>query len=190
MSEAQSRPDGEEADERTDNLGLVECQQRSTDQADQPVHIHVHNKELISNRPSTSPALPSIDKIFNGKLVALQVNAIKCQYLLAALSTLGGAYHLCHNPVVALKIAKRQERLACFIGSFSHFLRSKTYQAVNYFLLGKPMRAFRLLRSCKAEAVRTGNEEMIAFIEASEAWVSSCSRMKLTCADVPKLTLS
>lgn len=119
----------------------------------------------------------SIGRNWNGRLVTLQIKAMNLQYLIATLSTLGGAYHLCNNTMTALLIAQRSELVAQILGSSAHLLRSRTYQAVNLYLLGKVKTANALFKKCKQDATKQGNVDMVRFIEASETWVTSSDKV-------------
>ena len=100
----------------------------------------------------------------------LEKRAIEIQYQLACLSTLGGAYHLCNNPKVALAIAFKQEKVGHALGSSAVVIRSKVFQAVNWGLLGQRRHCEAVFAHCKQLASRNNWADMFTFVKASELW--------------------
>lgn len=116
---------------------------------------------------------------FSLKLGKLELLAKKYQYMLACLSTLGGAYHLCNHPNQALIFAKQQEFVGFQVGSKIVILKARTYQALNYGLLGQNHRAKKMFRDCKRRARENDLVlEVLGFIEASELWLKRELRSK------------
>lgn len=117
---------------------------------------------------STSPFVFNIG--FATRLNFLDKRACEIQYQLAYLSTLGGAYHLCNNPTVALAIAVRQEQVGRALGSSAIVIRSKVFQAVNIGLLGDLKNCHKMFQLCKFLATVNNWSEMIGFVNAVENW--------------------
>lgn len=90
-----------------------------------------------------------VDKMFSRRLNRLLAMEMKTQYLLACLSTLGGAYHLCNHPRIALHIAKRQESLGRQLGLTSVIFKALVFQGVNYELLNKSKKASMIFQLCE-----------------------------------------
>ena len=124
-----------------------------------------------------------IDWCWNGRLIRLGNEAAHMQYLIAYLSTLGGAYHLCNHPKTALGIARKLEAVALRLGSTAHLVRSRTYQAVNLYLLGKKRNAKYFLAVSKETAKQSSNSQLISFVEASENWLKSIGDVRPTRCD-------
>lgn len=99
-------------------------------------------------------------------------------YQLACLSTLGGANHLCDKPIVALKIAMRQEVIGLAIGSTSIVIRARVYQAVNYGLLDKAKKSNKIFIECEEDAILQGWSSLIDFVKASKTWLRNELRYK------------
>lgn len=125
-----------------------------------------------------------IDRCWNGRLIRLGNEAAHMQYLIAYLSTLGGAYHLCNHPKTALGIARKLEAVALRIGSTVHLVRSRTYQAVNLYLLGRKNNARYFLTASKETARQSGNAQLISFVEASENWLQNIGDAMPTRCDI------
>lgn len=137
------------------------------------------------DRASTKQAFEiDIDRCWNGRLIRLGNEAAHMQYLIAYLSTLGGAYHLCNHPKTALGIARKLEAVALRLGSTVHLVRSRTYQAVNLYLLGKKNNARYFLAVSKESAKQSGNTQLISFVEASEKWLQSIGDVMPTRCDI------
>ena len=75
---------------------------------------------LIEGVPSS--AMP-MNRSFGRRLFLLERNAMHSQYLLACLSTLGGAHHLCNKPIQALQLAINQEAVGKRLGSTAIVIR-------------------------------------------------------------------
>jgi Domain of unknown function (DUF4807) len=114
-----------------------------------------------------------LGRSFTRRLNRLQWEATHIQYSIACLSTLGGAYHLCNRPKVALALAKSQERVAVMLGSTSLLLRAMVHQAVNLALLGKYKKAEKMFADCSNMARAEGWTNMLSFVSASKKWVDT-----------------
>ena len=114
-----------------------------------------------------------VSDVHSRNLRLLERKAHQIQYLLACLSTLGGAHHLCNKPQQALQLAIRQEYLGYTLGSTQVIVRARVFQAVNHALLGRvaySRRYFqRILES--AEAEERWNSGLAAFVRASMMWL-------------------
>lgn len=127
-------------------------------------------QSAINDEESNEPKhLDMIDYSFFAKLKTLQKNMIATQYQLACLSTLGGAYHLCNRPKVALALAQKQELVGKKAGSVSVIVRSKVFQAVNHRLLGHKHISKLLFDECFSLA--NSSIELTNFIQASKDWL-------------------
>ena len=144
---------------------FMESSQNSIVCRNETVLMTKRNQELRKKRGV------DIDRSWNGRLIRLGNEAAHMQYLIAYLSTLGGAYHLCNHPKTALGIARKLEAVALRLGSTVHLIRSRTYQAVNLYLLGKKKNARYFLSICKQMAIESGNPQLISFVDASDNWL-------------------
>lgn len=107
----------------------------------------------------------------------LERRASQIQYLLACLSTLGGAHHLCHKPREALQLAIRQEFVGRVLGSTQVVVRAQVFQAVNYALLGDVRLSRHFFRHIlkiarAADESSNGGFALHSFVKASLRWVS------------------
>lgn len=126
--------------------------------------------EPNSDEEQPNPALVPIDFAFYNRLRKLEKIAIILQYQFAYLSTLGGAYHLCNQPKVALNIAKRQELLGHYLGSNQIIIRALVFQAINYRLLGFLHRSEKLFHRIRSDYKHSLSEESEKFVDACEGW--------------------
>jgi len=108
---------------------------------------------------------------FSGRLQRLLRSAKHAQYLLACLSTLGGANHLCNKPRQALALAKQQESVGHKLGSTDIVLRARAFQAVNYALLGAEPLAHALFADTVQRAIDTHRESTLAFVQGLWDWL-------------------
>jgi hypothetical protein len=147
-----------------------------------PTHALVPRDNNRKNFPSAQNfyLIERINMSWNGKMIRVQHEALYIQYLMACLSTLGGAYHLCNRPFVAFQIACKQERIARYLGSSSQLIRARTYQAVNLALLGKQKLSRISFAECKSYARIVGNEDMYNFVIASELWLANETKISKT----------
>eukprot|EP01031_Cornospumella_fuschlensis_P034111 gene34111-41285_t len=119
-----------------------------------------------------------IDMAFGRRIKHLENMARYYQYQLAYISTLGGAYHLCNKPRVALQIAKRQEVVGRSIGSSAVVIRAMLFQAVNLRMLEKCRKSEKLMKQCKqmVNDVMSRNpdlgNEMLLFVQSNEEWLN------------------
>lgn len=121
---------------------------------------------------------PVIDMAFGRRIKHLENLARHYQYQLAYISTLGGAYHLCNRPIIALQIAKRQELVGRSIGSSAVVIRAILFQAVNWRMLEKNKKSKQMLKQCK-DMVRDVMErnpdmgkDLLMFVESNEEWLN------------------
>lgn len=112
-----------------------------------------------------------INTSFSGRLQYLQRQAKHAQYLLACLSTLGGANHLCNKPLEALALARQQEVVGHKLGSTDIVLRARAFQAVNYALLGAEGLAHSLLGDCVDKARTACRESTLTFVQNMWTWL-------------------
>lgn len=117
------------------------------------------------------PVVLLFNKSFAERLLKLQYIAMKHQYDLAYLNTMGGAYFLCSRPKYALEVARKQEQLACQLGSVSLLYRARGFQAVNLGLLGNRHEAECYLKKLAIEASTNGYNEMAKVLEAMLVWM-------------------
>ena len=102
----------------------------------------------------------------------MERKAGQIQYVLACLSTLGGAHHLCNKPNEALKLAIQQEYIGYILGSTQIILRAQVFQAVNYAILGYS----NYSKKCFKRIIKKAKEsedwcDMISFAKASQNWL-------------------
>lgn len=116
-------------------------------------------------------AIEKIDLRFARRIMRLIAEQAVVQYQLAYLSTLGGAYHLCNRPHVALAIAIRQENVGRRMGSFTIVIRAKVFQAVNMRLLGQKDVSDRLMKDAYSLLDQSGLENIRSFVVASHKWL-------------------
>jgi len=118
-----------------------------------------------------SPTEMTINKSFAGRLWRLQSRANLAQYLIACLSTLGGANHLCNRPKEALVIARKQEFIGLCLGSSSLTIRARVFQAVNHGLMGDRKMSRMMFKAVRRQAQSEGWSNLISFVEASKKWL-------------------
>ncbi len=134
----------------------------------QVVHAYVNNRK--KHHPHQRYEL---DYRWVDRLMQLQKNALYFQYQLACLNTLGGAYHLCNKPKVALRIATSQLQLGHLIVSPFLVIRALLYQYVNLSLLNKYKEAKHIYCIAKQQAVENASNslKMIELCEITKSWV-------------------
>jgi hypothetical protein len=116
---------------------------------------------------------------FGSYLRKLEKEAIIIQYQLACLSTLGGAYHLCNKPQVALEISLRQEMIGRKLGSTLLIVRAKVFQAVNLRLLGRRRESDAVFRWCYILLdANPWLEDSKSFVDASKLWIENNAQAK------------
>jgi hypothetical protein len=104
-------------------------------------------------------------------LWTLQRRAIYCQHQLAYLSTMGGAYHVCQNPDVALRLALRTEAIGRYLGANSVIVRARVHQAFNLAALGKTLMALRHLSLTKDFAATSEDASLMTIVEIGVDWL-------------------
>ena len=112
-----------------------------------------------------------VSDMHSRNLRLLERKAQTIQYMLACLSTLGGAHHLCNKPEAALQLALQQEYVGRRLGSTQVVIRAQVFQAVNHALLGnlaKSRAQFKLLEAAAREA---DFSNMLGFVRACRQWV-------------------
>ncbi len=119
-----------------------------------------------SNSQETFPELR-----FASYLRKLQNEAHIIQYQLACLSTLGGAYHLCNKPMVALAISIRQEAIGRKLGSTMLIVRAKVFQAVNLKILGRDKESNAVFEVCYSILENNPWLQELSFVDASKLWL-------------------
>lgn len=132
--------------------------------------LKIAQESEVDNELEVVQSLVPIDFAFYSRLRQLEKVAIILQYQFACLSTLGGAYHLCNRPKVALLIAKRQEQLGQFLGSTQIMIRALVFQAINYRLLGSFHKSDKIFKKIKTEYDMSTFEESKKFMDACEGW--------------------
>lgn len=126
---------------------------------------------LTDAAPKADDEQSDLDYAWIRRLIRVHTVAIASQHELAYLSTLGGAYHLCKLPTVALVIANRMFSLGKFLGSTRITMKSRVYRASNFFLLGDLPKALRILRRCQKFAEEGGWDDVLEFTIATKEWV-------------------
>lgn len=127
--------------------------------------------EECSKDTNTNELRAPLDLRFDWRIRKLLAEQQFIQYQLAYLSTLGGAYHLCNKPHVALVIAARQELVGRKMNSFTIIIRARVFQAVNMRLLGKRKRSKMLMESAYNLLDRSGLDNLRSFVTASHQWL-------------------
>ena len=130
----------------------------------------IHESDLYSKR--NNHAIMILNRSWGDKLLYLQLKAVQMQYFLACYNTMGGAYHLCDQPIKALVISQRQEILARYIGSISLLLKAKAFQATNIGLIGNPKRAKKQLTNLISVARANNLDETERFLLANLSWMN------------------
>lgn len=95
------------------------------------------------------------------------------QYLLAYISTLGGAYHLCDQPVVAMKLANMMCFLGSLVGNDALIVKANIYRAVNFSDMGHTQVALLTVKRCKRISNRRNWSSLIGFCDAVEHYIKS-----------------
>lgn len=127
-------------------------------------------RERESSINGTAPT--SLSNIHGRNLRLIERKAVQIQYLLACLSTLGGAHHLCNKPKEALQLALRQEYLGYVLGSTQVVIRAQVFQAVNYAILGDVKKSRAYFKAIERRARDEGWSNMVGFVQASRNWVT------------------
>lgn len=109
--------------------------------------------------------------IHSRNLRLLERRAQTIQYMLACLSTLGGAHHLCNKPEAALQLAVQQEYVGRRLGSTQVVIRAQVFQAVNHALLGDRAKSRAQFRMLEARAKKADFSNMLGFVRACRHWV-------------------
>lgn len=113
-----------------------------------------------------------INLSFAIRLRNLHKQQLYLQYVLACLSTLGGAYHLTAKPKTALAIAQYQEAVGYRLGSYQIIIRAKVFQAVNLGILGHRRKSNLLFKSLKVLLIQyQADETLISFVISSRDWL-------------------
>lgn len=120
---------------------------------------------------SASPRQLRPDYRWNECLLKVHMQADCVHYLNACLSTLGGAYHLCHHPKQALAIADRTLAIGRLIGSTRTVIRALAYKAVNFAMMGRHKAALEGIDGVVALAQQQRWADMGGFAEASRDWI-------------------
>eukprot|EP01033_Poteriospumella_lacustris_P013274 gene13276-9511_t len=129
------------------------------------------NKDATEASSAVEVVRAPLDLRFDWRIRKLLAEQQFIQYQLAYLSTLGGAYHLCNKPHVALVIAARQELVGRKMNSFTIIVRARVFQAVNMRLLGKRKRSKALMKSAYSLLDRSGLDNLRSFVTASHQWL-------------------
>lgn len=129
------------------------------------------SKDVTEGSSVVEEVRAPLDLRFDWRIRKLLAEQQFIQYQLAYLSTLGGAYHLCNKPHVALVIAARQELVGRKMNSYTIIIRARVFQAVNMRLLGKRKRSKDLMRSAYCLLDRSGLDNLRSFVTASHQWL-------------------
>eukprot|EP01039_Chlorochromonas_danica_P006798 gene6798-7510_t len=122
-----------------------------------------------------------LNMCFGRYLQKLQRDALRTQYELACLSTLGGAYHLCKRPKEALVLSQRLEQVGHRMASLPILIRSKVFQAANWLALQNIRRSNACWKEAKImlATLREKNGgvsvDMESFVIAFEVWLAKSS---------------
>jgi len=143
-----------------------------------PMHVDLDTFRKLSgstlnDREGASCVKLCVSDLHSRNMRLLERKASHIQYLLACLSTLGGANHLCNKPAAAMQLAIRQEYLGRVLGSTQIVIRAQVFQAVNWALLGSmsvSLRCFRMLLK-KAKANEDAIPGLVSFVRASLNWL-------------------
>lgn len=160
-----------ESQGRYDQSALIMYSKKNSRHAIIPKSKRLKSDPFETISSSDDPPILLLNKSFAERLLKLQYQAMRRQYDLAYLNTMGGAYHLCAQPIRALEIARQQERLACQLGSVSLFYRARGFQAVNLGLLGHLPQARRYLKWLAADAEMRGYSDMAKMLQAMLDWM-------------------
>lgn len=130
-----------------------------------------NSKDTTEGSSAVEVVRAPLDLRFDWRIRKLLAEQQFIQYQLAYLSTLGGAYHLCNKPHIALVIAARQELVGRKMNSFTIIIRARVFQAVNMRLLGKRKRSKALMESAYSLLDRSGLDNLRSFVTASHQWL-------------------
>jgi len=113
---------------------------------------------------------------FGELLKCLERKASQNQFQFAVISTLGGAYHLCNKPKVALLLAQKQERLGRRMESTIIVVKSKMFQAANWRALDDKEMSDKCVEDGKALIGACGDykvaRDMERFVAGFEDWLN------------------
>lgn len=154
-----------------DNCSMMIRNQEDKDIAIEPQRAN--DCDSVISRKSVIIRLSEINKTFSFCLLKLQLKEMKHQYNIAYLSTLGGAYHLCNRPRIALAIAIKMEKVGYEMSSAEIIFKSKLYQAVNLVLLGYAKRSQKIINILKNYLKLHENERLQKLLDASIVWYES-----------------
>ena len=146
------------------------------------IHEYLSTEDLKKLREeeeeeNATDGVVCLSTIHSRNLRMIERKAGHIQYLLACLSTLGGAHHLCNKPLEALQLALQQESVGRRLGSTQVVLRAQVFQAVNLCLLGKAEQGLFMFKCLENRAKKESWSNMLGFVRASKKWVKYEMRM-------------
>lgn len=158
-----------EAMARSQHSGMFSLEPRQVNSWER---IYEWSDKFVMNCTEEEENQYPIDLSFAIRLRNLQKQQLYLQYVLACLSTLGGAYHLTAKPKTALAIAQYQEAVGRRLGSYQIVVRARVFQAVNMGILGHRRKCHRLFRSLQELLTRyQADETLISFVNSSRTWL-------------------
>ena len=98
------------------------------------------------------PSTQEIDYYFSGRLIHNEHLFLQAQTLAAWYATLGGGYFLCHRLSTAIELARRQRRVAEWMGDEGMADRCTLNEAYNYLHAGHFRIALSMLNALQASA--------------------------------------
>jgi hypothetical protein len=129
------------------------------------------NSNNNNNNNSLAQCMPAphIDWSWGRRVIELQNQERQAGYQLACLSTLGGGYFLCNQHKVALVIAHNVLRLGYALNNTALTVRSLTYIAVNFKLLGQDAMASRVFATAFDKA--KDSKDLTEMCQSSQFWL-------------------
>jgi predicted small secreted protein len=109
----------------------------------------LHHSPLFYILP---PCTQEIDYDFSGRLIYYEHLFLQAQTLAAWYATLGGGYFLCHRLSTAIQLARRQRRVAEWMGDEGMADRCTLNEVYNYLHAGHFRIAFSMLKALQASA--------------------------------------
>lgn len=117
---------------------------------------------------------------WSGCLLKILMHADMSNYLMASLSTLGGAYHLCNHPKIALNIANRTLFIGHMLGSTKIIIKAHTYRAINYAMLGDYETSLAIINRCVELTGSHGSAHwtgMHSFCHGTLVWIENYMKL-------------
>ena len=129
---------------------------------------------------------------WSGCLLKILMHADMSNYLMATLSTLGGAYHLCNHPNIALNIANRTLYIGHVLGSTKIIIKAHTYRAINYAMLDQHEYSNHIINYCVELTKSNGAAswtDMYSFCRGTQVWIRNYIDLHPVCPVLSNMKL-